>query len=246
MNVPVHPDWIVPDWPAPSGVKAFITTRAGGFSRGPYASFNVSARVGDDPDAVERNLELLRSTLPADPVWLHQVHGAEVVDATSAPPFAAADASVTRVRHVVCVVTTADCMPVLLAHRGGDAAGVAHAGWRGMAAGVIEATLAQLDVPAAETMAFLGPAISSRAFEVGRDVYDAFVNNDNEAGAAFTPTAAGKFHADLYALARLRLARAGVHDVYGGDFCTYADPARFYSYRRDHITGRMAALIWLD
>jgi YfiH family protein len=137
-------------------------------------------------------------------------------------------------------------MPVLLAHRGGDAAGVAHAGWRGMAAGVIEATLAQLDVPAAETMAYLGPAISSRAFEVGRDVYDAFVNNDNEAGAAFTPAAAGKFHADLYALARLRLARAGVHDVYGGGFCTYADPARFYSYRRDHVTGRMAALIWLD
>ncbi len=246
MNAPVHPQWIVPDWPVASRVKAVITTRAGGVSRGPYASFNVSARVGDNPDAVERNLEILRSTLPSDPVWLHQVHGREVIDAASAPPFAAADAAVTRLRHVVCAVTTADCMPVLLAHREGRAVGVAHAGWRGMAAGVIEAAVGQLDVPATETVAYLGPAISARAFEVGRDVYDAFLNNDNEAGAAFTPTAAGKFHADLYALARRRLARAGVRDVYGGGFCTHTDQARFYSYRRDHVTGRMAALIWLD
>lgn len=246
MNVPLHPQWIVPDWPVAPRVKAVITTRAGGVSRGPYASFNVSARVGDDPDAVERNLEVLRSMLPTDPVWLHQVHGNEVVDAASAPPFAHADAAVARNRHVVCAVMTADCMPVLLAHRQGKAIGVAHAGWRGMAAGVIEATVARLGVPATETVAYLGPAISTRAFEVGQDVYDAFVKNDNKAAAAFTPTAAGKFHADLYALARLRLARAGVHDAYGGGFCTHADQARFYSYRRDQVTGRMAALIWLD
>lgn len=246
MSALLHPEWIVPQWPAPAGVRALITTRAGGVSHGAYASLNLSGRVGDDPAAVERNRELLRAALPADPVWLHQVHGTTVVDAAATLPLTPADASFTRTRHVICGVLTADCLPVLLAHRGGQAVGVAHAGWRGMAGGVIEATLAQMGVAAAEVLAYLGPAISQPAFEVGQDVYEAFVNNDKQASAAFAPAAAGKFHADLYALARLRLAQAGVHDIYGGGYCTYTDTQRFYSYRRDHITGRMAALIWLD
>ena len=246
MSAAYHPDWIVPDWPAPSAVQALITTREGGVSHGAYASLNLSTRGGDDPIAVERNLETLRSVLPGDPIWLHQVHGADVVDAESALPFTSADAAVARSRHIVCGVMTADCMPVLLAHKKGHAVGVAHAGWRGMAGCVIEATLARMNVPAADTMAYLGPAISQQAFEVGPDVYEAFVNNDNETSAAFAPAASGKFHADLYALARRRLARAGVRDVYGGGFCTYTERERFYSYRRDHVTGRMASLIWLD
>lgn len=243
----LHPDWIVPDWPAPPAVKAFITTRAGGVSRGPYASFNPSPRVGDDPAAVERNLEILRSVLPSDPVWLHQVHGTDVADAEAAQPFTTADAAIAHARHIVCAVMTADCMPVLLAHKQGRAVGVAHAGWRGMAAGVIEATLAQLRVPADEVIAYLGPAISQQAFEVGPEVYAAFTQNDKEAAAAFAPSASGKYHADLYALARRRLTRAGVRDVdvHGGGFCTYTQAERFYSYRRDQITGRMASLIWL-
>ncbi|MFO7189924.1 MAG: peptidoglycan editing factor PgeF [Pseudomonadota bacterium] len=246
MSAALHPDWIVPDWPAPPSVKAFITTRAGGVSAGPYASFNPSPRVGDDPAAVERNLEILRSVLPADPVWLRQVHGTQVVDAASAAPYTEADGSVAHVRHIVCGVWTADCMPVLFADREGHAVGVAHAGWRGLAAGVLEATLARLGVAPERVMAYLGPAISQRAFEVGNDVYEAFVNDDPEAADAFLPGAAGKYHADLYALARLRLARAGVKEVYGGGFCTYTQAERFYSFRRDRVTGRMASLIWLD
>ena len=241
----LHPDWIVPDWPVPPAVKAIITTRAGGVSHGPYASFNPSSRVGDDPAAVERNLEILRSVLPADPVWLHQVHGIDVADAESAQPFTHADAAVAHARHIVCAVMTADCLPVLLAHREARAVGVAHAGWRGMAAGVIEATLAQLRVPTYEVMAYLGPAISQQAFEVGPEVHAAFTNNDKEAGAAFAPAGSGKYHADLYALARRRLSRAGVRHIYGGGCCTYTQPERFYSYRRDQVTGRMASLIWL-
>jgi len=244
MNDP-HPDWIVPDWPAPAAVKALITTRAGGVSHGAYASFNPSPRVGDDPAAVERNLEILRSVLPADPVWLHQVHGVDVADAESAQPQTQADAAVAHARHIVCAVMTADCLPVLLAHRHGRAVGVAHAGWRGMAAGVIEATLAQLRVPVGEVIAYLGPAISQQAFEVGPEVHAAFTHNDKEAGAAFAPAASGKYYADLYALARRRLHHAGVREVHGGGFFTYTQAERFYSYRRDRITGRMASLIWL-
>src|SRR5690606_36166571 len=161
-------------------------------------------------------------------------------------PLTPADASFTRTRHVVCGVLTADCLPVLLAHRDGQAVGVAHAGWRGMAGGVIEATLAQMGVAAAEVLAYLGPAISQPAFEVGQDVYEAFVNNDKQASAAFAPAAAGKFHADLYALASLRLAQAGVHDIYGGGYCTYTHTQRVYPYRRDHSTVRMSALSRLD
>jgi YfiH family protein len=238
--------WIVPDWRVPSAVRALVTTRAGGASRGRYASFNLDPHVGDDPSAVERNRETLRSALPADPLWLQQVHGAEVVATESAPPRPRADGAVARTRHSVCAVLTADCLPVLLASRTGDAVGIAHAGWRGMAAGVIEATVARMGTAAAELVAWLGPAIGPRAYEVGSEVYDAFVAVDAGAAPAFAALGGGKHLADLYALARRRLATAGVALVYGGGFCTYADDARFYSYRRDRATGRFASLVWIE
>jgi hypothetical protein len=238
--------WIVPDWPAPARVRALVTTRAGGVSRGPYASLNLGAHVGDEPAAVEHNRAVLRSHLPADPVWLRQVHGREVVDAASAGAFPRADGAIARTRHSVCAVLTADCVPVLLAHLGGAAVGVAHAGWRGLADGVVEAALERLRVPAGDVIAWLGPGIGAGAYEVGRDVYDAFVAGDPGSASAFVAHGDGKFRADLAAIARRRLARAGVAAVHGGGFCTYTDRARFYSYRRERTTGRFASLIWIE
>lgn len=246
MTAAVSQGWIVPDWPAPPAVRALVTTRAGGASRGPFAALNLGTRVGDDPAAVEHNREILRSRLPADPVWLQQVHGTAVVDAESAGALPRADGAVARTRHSVCAVLTADCVPVLLAHRSGGVVGIAHAGWRGLSGGVIAAVLARMAVPPGEVSAWLGPGIGPQAYEVGRDVYDAFVVPDPALAAAFAPRGAGKFLADLYALARRRLAVAGVTAVYGGGFCTYTDSARFYSYRREKTTGRFASLIWID
>jgi YfiH family protein len=242
----LDPDWIIPDWPAPPNVRALVTTRAGGASRGPYASFNLGARVGDDPAAVERNRGRLRSALPADPVWLQQVHGTDAVDAASAPAPVRADAAFARTRHVVCAVLTADCVPVLLAHTGGRAVAVAHAGWRGLAAGVIEAAVARMGVPAEAVIAWLGPAIGPRAYEVGPEVRAAFVAVDPDAAAAFAPHRDDRLLADLWLLARQRLARAGVAAVHGGRHCTYAEAERFYSYRRTPVTGRFASLVWID
>ncbi len=245
MTAP-DPDWIVPDWPAPQRVRALVTTRAGGVSRGPYASFNLGARVGDDAAAVARNRERLRGALPADPVWLQQVHGTEVVEAESAPVLARADAAVARTRHVVCAVLSADCVPVLLAERGGNAVAVAHAGWRGLVAGVIEAAVARMNVPAASVIAWLGPAIGPRAYEVGPEVREAFVRRDAAAAAAFAPYRGDRLLADLFMLARQRLAAAGVAAVAGGGHCTYTEAARFYSHRREATTGRFASLVWID
>ena len=245
MTAP-QPDWIVPDWPAPERVRALVTTRTGGASRGPYASLNLGAHVGDDPAAVERNRARLRAALPADPVWLQQVHGTDVVDAATAPPLARADAAVARARHVVCAVLTADCVPVLLAGRGGEAVAIAHAGWRGLAAGVIEAAVARMNVPAANVIAWLGPAIGPRAYEVGPEVREAFVRREAAAAGAFVLRRDGRFLADLFVLARQRLAAAGVAAVYGGGHCTYTEAERFYSYRREPATGRFASLVWID
>ncbi len=238
--------WIVPDWPVAASVRALATTRAGGASRGRYAGLNLALKVGDDPDAVEENRAVLRSHLPADPMWLDQVHGTDVVDLEGATPRPRADGAVARTRHRVCAVLTADCVPVLLAARGGGVVGVAHAGWRGLANGVIEATLARMGVPPGDVAAWLGPGISQAAYEVGAEVYDSFVARDPGARAAFRPGAPGKYHADLYTLARRRLGAAGVTTVHGGGFCTYAERERFYSYRRDGVTGRMATLVWMD
>ncbi len=238
-------DWIVPDWPAPARVRSLITTRRGGVSTGAHASFNLGLRADDDPRAVAANRAALREHLPQDPVWLKQVHGASAVRADAVTDSPEADAAYTRRAETVCAVMVADCMPVLLCDTQASVVAIAHAGWRGLSAGVIENTIAAMGVKANDLLAFLGPAIGPAAFEVGADVRDAFLAADAAAAAAFTPHREGKWLADLFLLGGQRLARAGVHRIYGGGLCTFSDPARFYSYRRDRTTGRMAALIWL-
>jgi hypothetical protein len=240
-----HPDWIIPDWPAASRVRALVTTRAGGVSGGKFASLNLSAHVGDDPRCVARNRAILCACLPAEPAWMKQVHATTVIDPEQATPETEADAAVTRRPGSVCVVMTADCLPVFLSDRAGRAAGIAHAGWRGLAAGVIESVVQALGVPPSEMIAYLGPGIGPLRYEVGEEVRRAFVDKDPGAAPSFVPTRDGKCFADLYALARRRLAAAGVSEVYGGGFCTASDE-RFFSFRRDRTTGRMASLLWLE
>jgi len=252
----MHPDWIIPDWPAPSRVKALMTTRAGGVGRPPYDSFNTATHVGDDPAAVAENRRLLRRDLPAEPLWLNQVHGAEVArfPAAGVPD---ADASVAFQPKQVCVVQTADCLPVLFCDTAGTVVAAAHAGWRGLAGGVLEETVRAMGVAPGKVLAWLGAAIGPQAFEVGEEVREAFVSRHPLAGVAFRPALPGtldgtprKWLADIYALARIRLAAAGVEAVYGGGLCTfndtYTDRPRFFSYRREQKTGRMAGVIWLQ
>lgn len=241
------PDWIVPDWPAPPNVRAFVTTRNGGVSTGCYASLNLGLRTGDDPRAVASNRAFLRSFLPREPTWLKQLHGTRVVDADApdAPP--EADASIAREVGTVCAILIADCLPVLLCDRFGKLVAAAHAGWRGLSGGVIEHTVREIrraGVSPQDLLAYLGPAIGPAAFEVGADVRNAFIARDPLAASGFTPHREGKWLADLFALARQALQRAGISHIFGGGLCTLADPQRFFSYRRDGITGRMAALIW--
>jgi len=237
-------DWITPDWPVPPGVRVASTFRSGGVSAGPFASLNLGDHVGDEPERVAENRRRLRTALdlPSEPVWLNQVHGSEVVIAES-PRTRTADAAWTAARGVVCAVMTADCLPILLCDRQGTRVAAVHAGWRGLAGGVVEAAVAALDTR--DLLAWLGPAIGPEAFEVGDDVRQAFIERLGDCDEAFFP-ANGKWQADLYALARLVLNRTGVTAVYGGGFCTYSDPTRFFSYRRDGQTGRMASLIWLE
>ena len=243
MKLP-HPDWIVPGWPAPANVKALITTRAGGVSKGPFASFNLGLRTGDDPQAVAANRDRLNSLLPQQPSWLRQVHGTSVIEADTLAGRPEADAGIARRPGTVCAVLVADCIPVLLADRAGTTIAIAHAGWRGLAGGVIENTARRMAVDPRGLIAYLGPGIGPGAFEVGADVRDAFLACDADAAAAFTPHAAGKWLADLFLLARQRLRRAGVGEIHGGALCTYSNARRFFSYRRERTTGRMAALIW--
>jgi YfiH family protein len=244
----MNSEWIIPRWPAPQRVHAVSTTRHGGISRPPYGTLNLAAHVGDDDGAVTANREHLRQALrlPAMPAWLQQVHGVQVVDAAGVTAPVAADAAYALEPGVICAVLTADCLPVLLCDRGGQAVAAAHAGWRGLAAGVIEQTIDTLPLPGGELMAWLGPAISAESYVVGEEVRETFVSHDPAADAAFRPAAGGGWHADLYRLARQRLRRHGVTAVHGGEFCTCKDPERFYSYRRDGVTGRMASLIWLQ
>jgi hypothetical protein len=238
--------WIVPDWPAPAGVRALSTTRAGGVSVAPYDSLNLGTHVGDDPANVAANRAQVRRLVPSEPAWLNQVHGTAVVDAASVAGVPDADASVSRTPGAVCVVMTADCLPVLLCDRAGTVVGAAHAGWRGLHGGVIEATVTAMQVAPADVIAWLGPAIGPTAFEVGDEVRAAFVATDAIADAAFKPAGQpGKWLADIYLLARQRLAALGVTAVYGGDCCTVSESRRFFSYRRDGVTGRMASLVWL-
>lgn len=240
-------EFIEPDWPAPASVRAAVTTRMGGVSAGRYATLNLATHVGDDPGAVAENRRRLRAALalPAEPAWLTQLHGRDVAMLPGPLP-ASADAAVTFDRGTVCAVLVADCLPVLLAGRRGDRVGIAHAGWRGLAAGVIEATVAALTTKPHELFAWLGPCIGPQAFEVGPEVREAFVARNTAAAQDFRAGRAGKFLADLPSLARRRLEACGVSEIHGGGLCTHADPARFFSYRRDGETGRMAALIWLE
>ncbi len=239
-------DILHPDWPAPANVRAAITTRHGGVSVGPYASLNLATHVGDEPAAVAENRARLRSelALPSEPAWLNQVHGTAVADAADGGE-CDADASVATRPGTVCAVLTADCLPLLLCDRAGSRVAAVHAGWRGLLGGVIESALAQLGGDADQLMVWLGPAIGADAFEVGDEVRSAFIAVDDAAATAFRPSPAGRWLADLYALARLRLNRCGVATVHGGGLCTFHDARRFYSYRRDGVTGRMASLIWL-
>jgi len=244
--MPRPEDWIVPDWPVPERVRSLITTRNGGGSSGPYASMNLGLRVNDDPAVVDANRRLLKIFLPAEPKWLNQVHGTTVVDAEIVTEPVEADASVATSPGCVSAIMVADCLPILFADRSGSAVASAHAGWRGLAAGVIENTVQALDLPPRNLLAYLGPAIGPSAFEVGDEVRDAFVAVDPAAGYAFHPHKPGKWLADLFVLARQRLATAGVSSVFGGGQCTYSDPTRFFSHRRDKVSGRMAALVWLE
>ena len=252
----MNAQWIRPDWPAAPKVHALITTRAGGVSRGHYGvpphdrgGMNIGLASGDDIADVMANRALLRAALPANPCWLNQVHGAAVIDAAQAESNAGvADASFADAPNVVCAVSIADCMPVLLADTSGRCVGVAHAGWRGLASGVIQATVKsmrqRLEDAGAELLAYLGPTIGPRHFEVGADVLDAMRTNLPDADRAFAARSPGKYLADLFELGRQALAQACVERVYGGHDCTFSDPARFYSFRRDRTTGRHAALIW--
>ncbi|VXB28090.1 conserved hypothetical protein [Pseudomonas sp. 8AS] len=237
-------EWLTPDWPAPASVRACVTTRAGGVSLAPFDSLNLGDHVEDDPQAVARNRQILTSALHCQPAWLRQVHGVQVVEADPAR-VAEADASWSATPGIASAVLTADCLPALFCDRAGTRVAAAHAGWRGLAGGVLEATLDALALPAPEVLVWLGPAIGPQAFEVGAEVREAFLASHAEAAQAFTPSAnAGKYLADIYRLARIRLAARGVTAVYGGGLCTVGD-ARFYSYRRAARTGRVASLIWL-
>jgi len=238
-------DWLIPDWPLPAGVKACVTTRAGGVSLAPFDSLNLGDHVGDDPTAVAENRRRLIDRFVITPAWLQQIHGIAVVEADPTQ-VATADASWTATPGIACTAMTADCLPVLFCNRAGTRVAAAHAGWRGLANGVLEATLDSLAVPANEILAWLGPAIGPQAFEVGPEVREAFIAQRPEAVEAFAASPnAGKFLADIYQLARLRLAARGVTAVYGGGLCTVNDP-RFFSYRRNPRTGRFASLIWIE
>lgn len=238
-------EFLIPDWPAPGNVHACVTTRAGGASTGPWQGLNLASHVGDDPAHVELNRAWLRARLPADPLWLEQVHGTDCVVAESSRTGCVADASISFEPWQICAVLTADCLPVLFCTQDGQCVGAAHAGWRGLLAGVLENSVRAMRAPPDQIMAWFGPAIGPQAFEVGDEVRAAFLAHDAACADAFVAHGQ-KWLADIYALARLRLQDMGLLSIYGGGLCTVSDAERFYSYRRDGATGRMASLIWRE
>ncbi|MBU1438354.1 MAG: peptidoglycan editing factor PgeF [Gammaproteobacteria bacterium] len=241
------PLWLQPDWPAPASVSALSTTRQGGFSTGVFASLNLGSHVGDDAILVEKNRDLLQqqAAMPGAPAWLNQVHGCDVLDlAKWQGDVVSADAAVSNEAGKVCLVMTADCLPVLFCNVQGTKVAAAHAGWRGLCDGVLEQTLAHFDNPA-DVMVWFGPAIGPGQFEVGAEVRAAFLAKNAIANQAFVPQGTSKYLANIYLLARQRLMAAGVSRFYGGDYCTVTSPELFFSYRRDGQTGRMASCIWL-
>jgi hypothetical protein len=244
-------EFIRPDWPAPANVHALSTTRAGGVSRGVYQGLNLAMHVADNEADVAQNRALLGKALalPGEPLWLNQVHGTRVLAAQDAgePDFdLSADAARSQQPGQVCAVLTADCLPLLFCDRAGTRVASAHAGWRGLLAGVINSTIAALALPGDELMVWLGPAIGPGAFAVGADVYSAFLARHSDYTPAFVQTDVSHWLCDVYLLARIELHQAGVSQIYGGGYCTWSDARRFYSYRRDGDTGRMASLIWLE
>ncbi len=241
---------IRPDWPAPPRVRALATTRAGGVSVGDFASLNLGDHVGDAPTAVAANRARLHAALalPAEPLWLRQVHEVRVADAAREGAGCEADAMIATAPGQICAVLTADCLPVIFCDETGSHVAAAHAGWRGLAAGVLEATVAASaarGVAPQSLLAWIGPAIGAAAYEVGEDVRNAFLARDPAAAAGFTANARGRWQLDLVAIARARLAAAGVSQVGGGELCTFSDPARFFSHRRDGRCGRQATLVWI-
>jgi polyphenol oxidase len=244
-------DWLEADWPAPPAVRLISTFRGGGgagVSGAPYASLNLGDHVGDDAAAVAQNRRRLRAAagLPSEPAWLNQVHGTNVADLDASDPQAAADAAIARRSGRVCAILTADCLPIAFSTDSGDLIAAAHAGWRGLAAGVIPSTVRSMGVAPERLLVWLGPAISAKHFEVGAEVREAFIKRQPLAGEAFQANARGRFMADLTMLARLELKALGVERVYGGGECTYARADRYFSYRRDGVTGRQATLIWRE
>jgi YfiH family protein len=239
--------YLTPDWPAPHPVRAAFTLRAGGVSAPPFDSLNLGRHVSDQPEAVDENRRRIRLclALPREPAWLEQVHGRAVADLDARDVPTRADASLTRVAGRVCAVQVADCLPVLFATRLGSAVAAAHCGWRGLAAGVLEATVRALAVNPDEIYAWLGPAIGPAAFEVGDEVRAAFVAQDAIAEEACAANLRGRWQCDLFKLARQHLAALGIRAVFGGGVCTASDPKRFFSFRRDGRCGRMAALVWI-
>jgi polyphenol oxidase len=240
--------WLNADWPAPPGVRVVSTYRGGGSSAAPYASLNLGDHVGDSPAVVVNNRRALTKAagLPAEPQWLRQVHGVNVADLDAPGSYGTADAAITRRPLQVCAILTADCLPIAFAADSGDTVAAAHAGWRGLRAGVIEATVRAIGLSAPRLLVWLGPAIGPKHFEVGAEVREAFLALEPKDGDAFALNERGRFMADLYLLARRRLERLGISRIYGGGECTYSGGDRYFSHRRDGLTGRQATLIWRE
>ncbi|BCM25250.1 peptidoglycan editing factor PgeF [Methyloradius palustris] len=240
-------NFIIPNWPAPANIKALQTTRTGGLSQSPYDSLNFGDHVGDDALTVARNRQLLNPFVPTEPLWLKQTHSTIAVNAALTSCLPEADAAYSKQKNVVCAVMTADCLPILLCDEAGTAVAAIHAGWKGLLYGVIESTINALDIEPRHLYAWFGPAIGPTAFEVGRDVYDGFLQLYTDSAQAFVQlNTKDKWLADIYQLARLRMINLGVTQIYGGDYCTHTDQERFFSFRRDGDTGRMATLIWFE
>ncbi len=245
----MKPEFIIPDWPVKSSIRALSTTRKGGVSEFPYNSFNVASHVDDKIKSVNENRSLLKAQgkLPSEPVWLQQTHSTEIVNATSQliGSQAQADGSVSSQANIVCLVQTADCLPLLATNQKGDRVGAFHAGWRGLASGIIENGITAMASEPGQILVWLGPAIGPEYFEVGEEVYQAFDKKYPDCNKIFTEPINGKRHLDIVGAARLILGTCGVRHIYGGDYCTYSDKDRFFSYRRDKMCGRMASMIWM-
>lgn len=240
--------FIYPSWNVPDTIRMVITTRQNGFSKPPYESLNLSMHVGDDSAAVEKNRQYVYDTLqlPSEPFWLEQQHGNKVSVISDPSPITTADSAVALSSNKVCAVMVADCLPVFLCDKNAKGVAVAHCGWRGLATDVLQNTMTALNSAPKDIYAWLGPAIGTNAFQVGDDVRNAFINEDDAYALSFLPDNQGKWMADIYQIARIQLQRLGIERIEGGFYCTYYDKRQFYSYRRDAVTGRIAALAWID